>query len=300
MKTIKIIWAFSRPHTVIGSVISILTLYVIMSGNAKLEHLPILFMALLIGVCTNIFIVGINQIADVNIDKINKPYLPIAAGALSIKKAKIITYGSLLLSLILALYLSPYLFLIIIMSTAIGWAYSMPPLYLKKHHFTAALAITFVRGVLINVGGFMVLNYIVNKTINLPDDIKILSAFIIVFSVVISWFKDLPDMKGDSIYQIKTLAILYSPKSVFITGTFLITLTYLITIFLKYPYAINSTTSSFQDMVLFYGNILLLVLFVINSFTINLAEQQSVKKFYKRFWWFFFAEYMLYLIAYLS
>ena len=300
MKTIKIIWAFSRPHTVIGSVISILTLYVIMSGNAKLEHLPILFMALLIGVCTNIFIVGINQIADVNIDKINKPYLPIAAGALSIKKAKIITYGSLLLSLILALYLSPYLFLIIVLSTAIGWGYSMPPLYLKQHHFTAALAITFVRGVLINVGGFMVLNYIVNKTINLPDDIKILSAFIIVFSVVISWFKDLPDMKGDSIYQIKTLAILYSPKSVFITGTFLITLTYLITIFLKYPYAINSTTSSFQDMVLFYGNILLLLLFVINSFTINLAEHQSVKNFYKRFWWFFFAEYMLYLIAYLS
>ncbi len=299
MKTVKTLWAFSRPHTVIGTVISIFTLYIIICGNNKSEHLPLLFMALLIGVCTNIFIVGINQIADVNIDKINKPYLPIAAGALSIQRAKIITYTSLLLSLSVALYISPYLFLIIFLSAAIGWAYSMPPLYLKKHHFTAALAITFVRGVLINVGGFMVLNYIVNKSINLPDDVKILSAFIIVFSIVISWFKDLPDMKGDSIYRIKTLAIIYSPKSVFITGTFLITLTYLLTIFLKYPYVINSPTPSFQDMVLFYGNIFLLLLFVINSFTINLAEHQSVKKFYKRFWWFFFAEYMLYLIAYL-
>lgn len=299
MKTVKTLWAFSRPHTVIGSVISIFTLYIIICVNNKAEHLPLLLMALVIGVCCNIFIVGINQIADVKIDKINKPYLPIPAGALSIQRAKIITYSSLLLSLSVALYISPYLFLIIFLSAAIGWAYSMPPLYLKQHHFTAALAITFVRGVLINVGGFMVFNYIVNKSINLPDDVKILSAFIIVFSIVISWFKDLPDMKGDSIYRIKTLAIIYSPKSVFITGTFLITLTYLLTIFLKYPYVINSPTPSFQDMVLFYGNIFLLLLFVINSFTINLAEHQSVKKFYKRFWWFFFAEYMLYLIAYL-
>ena len=299
MKTVKTFWEFCRPHTVIGSIISIFTLYIIICENNELEHLPLLFMALLIGVCTNIFIVGINQIADVNIDKINKPYLPIAAGALSIQGAKGITYTSLLLSLSFALYLSPYLFLIIILSTGIGWAYSMPPLYLKKHHFTAALAITFVRGILINIGGFLVLNYLVNKSINLPNDVKILSAFIIVFSIVISWFKDLPDMEGDSVYRIKTLAIIYTPKSVFITGTFLISLTYLLTIFLKYPFIINNPNPFFQDIVLFFGNVLLLILFIINSLTIKLADHQSVKKFYKRFWWFFFAEYLLYLIAYL-
>jgi homogentisate phytyltransferase/homogentisate geranylgeranyltransferase len=299
MKTVKTLWAFSRPHTVIGSVISIFTLYIIICLNNKAEHIPLLLMALTIGVCCNIFIVGINQIADVNIDIINKPYLPIPAGALSIQRAKTIAYSSLLLSLSVALYISPYLFLIIFLSAAIGWAYSMPPLYLKQHHFTAALAITFVRGILINVGGFMVFNYIVNKSTHLPDDVKTLSVFVIAFSVVISWFKDLPDMKGDSMYQIKTLAIIYSPKTVFITGTFLITLAYLLTIFLKYPYVINAPAPSFQDIVLFYGNIFLLLLFVINSLTINLAEHPSVKKFYKRFWWFFFAEYMLYLIAYL-
>jgi homogentisate solanesyltransferase len=29
--------------------------------------------------CGNVFIVGINQIYDVGIDRINKPYLPLAA-----------------------------------------------------------------------------------------------------------------------------------------------------------------------------------------------------------------------------
>lgn len=33
--------------------------------------------------CANAFIVGINQIYDVKIDEVNKPYLPIAAGEMS-------------------------------------------------------------------------------------------------------------------------------------------------------------------------------------------------------------------------
>jgi homogentisate phytyltransferase/homogentisate geranylgeranyltransferase len=158
MKAIQTIWAFSRPHTLIGSMISIFTLYIIICLNNKAEHFPLLLMALIIGICCNIFIVGINQIADVEIDKINKPYLPIPAGTLSIRRANLIVYGSLLLSLSVALYVSPYLFLIILLAAAIGWAYSMPPIHLKQHHFTAALAITFVRGLLINVGGFLVFN----------------------------------------------------------------------------------------------------------------------------------------------
>ncbi len=299
MKVVKVLWKFSRPHTVIGSVVSILTLYIIICKNGKADHLPLLVMALIIGVTCNVFIVGINQIADVNIDEINKPYLPIPSGELSIRGAKFIVAVALLLSLSLALYISTYLFLIILLSAAIGWAYSMPPLYLKKHHLTSALAITFVRAILINIGGFMVFNYIVNKSIHLPVDVKILTAFILVFSIVISWFKDLPDMKGDFKYKIKTLALVYSPKSVITIGTFLIALTYLFTILLKYPDVLNSPSPSFKALALFYGNIFLLIFFILNSFTIDLTNHHSIKKFYKRFWWFFFAEYILFLVAYL-
>jgi homogentisate phytyltransferase/homogentisate geranylgeranyltransferase len=296
MQKVKTLWKFSRPHTVIGSVISIVTLYVIICATDKAAHLPLLVMAVAIGVTCNVFIVGLNQIADVNIDKINKPYLPIAAGSLTIQNAKIITYGCLLISLGLALYLSQFLFYIILLSAAIGWAYSMPPLHLKKHHITAALAISIVRGILINIGGFMVFNYIVNRTLNLPADIKILAAFIMVFSIVISWFKDIPDMEGDSKYSIKTLTLVYSAKKTFITGNVLVGLTYLVTIYVKYVSFINQY--SLQSSILLYGHLLLLILFLLNSFIIDLQDQLSVKKFYKRFWWFFFAEYLLYLAAY--
>jgi len=297
MKAAVTLWKFSRPHTIIGSVISIFTLYMIMCEKGALQHLDLLLLAVIIGVCCNVFIVGINQVADVDIDKINKPYLPIASGSLSLRDAKIITYGALAVSLLFAWSLSIHLFYIIALAGAIGWAYSMPPFHFKKHHVTAAFSITFVRGVLINVGGFLVFNYLINKTIGLPENVIILTVFIIVFSLVISWFKDLPDMEGDSQYHIKTLAIASSPKAVFIAGTVLVTMTYLMTVILKFPAVVNPDPFV-EDVILFYGNLLLMILFLINAFTIDLAKQRSIQKFYKRFWWFFFAEYLVYLVAY--
>jgi len=298
MKPLITLWRFSRPHTIIGSIISILTLYVIICQSQTMQCLSYLVLALIIGISCNIFIVGINQIADVDIDKINKPYLPIASGDLSIQHARWIVFIAMFISLSLGLYISPYLFLIVALSVTIGWAYSMPPFYLKKHHITAALSISMVRGVLLNAGGFLVFNYLVNHTLVMPDNVKILTLFIIVFSIVISWFKDLSDIKGDAKFHIKTLAIVYSSKNALIAGNLLVSLAYVFTIYMKWIDLIISAIPSFETKVLLVGHIALLILFIVNAFSIRLSEHQSIKKFYIRFWWFFFAEYMLYLMAY--
>ena len=298
MKALNTLWKFSRPHTIIGSVISICTLFFIIYDTQQIHDHSYLIMALIIAITCNVFIVGINQVADVHIDKINKPYLPIPSGLLSVQQAKIIVYASLIISLSLALFVSPYLFGIIALATTIGWAYSMPPFYLKKHHLSAALAIATVRGVLLNLGGFLVFNYLINNSLEIPENLKILTLFIIVFSIVISWFKDLPDIEGDAKYNIKTFAILYSPKVVLITGNLLVVFAYGFTIYLKWVDYIFAEIPSFKTRVLLVGHLILLGLFIINAFSIRLNEHQSIKKFYKRFWWFFFAEYALYLLAY--
>jgi homogentisate phytyltransferase/homogentisate geranylgeranyltransferase len=298
MKVLIILWKFSRPHTIIGSVISIYTLFCIIYDKQEIHSLSYLIMALIIAITCNIFIVGINQVADVNIDKINKPYLPIPSGVLSVQQAKIIVYCALFISLGLALFISPYLFGIIAIATSIGWAYSMPPFYLKQHHVSAAFAIATVRGVLLNAGGFLVFNYLINNSLEMPENVKILTLFIIVFSIVISWFKDLPDIEGDAKYNIKTFAILYSPKVVLITGNLLVGFAYVITIYMKWLEYIITEISSFETNVLLVGHLILLGLFIINAFSVRLDENQSIEKFYKRFWWFFFAEYALYLLAY--
>jgi homogentisate phytyltransferase/homogentisate geranylgeranyltransferase len=205
---------------------------------------------------------------------------------------------ALFISLALALLVSSYLFTIIAIAATIGWAYSMPPFYLKQHHVTAALAIAIVRGVLLNAGGFLVFNYLLNNTLEMPENVKILTLFIIVFSIVISWFKDLPDIEGDTKYKIKTFAILYSPKFALITGNLLVGFAYLFTIYLKWREYNLSTIPSIETKTLLFGHILLLGLFIINTFSLKLSEHQSLKKFYIRFWLFFFAEYALYFLAY--
>lgn len=298
MKHIITLWKFSRPHTIFGSVISIVTLYFIVCENQKTESLTYLMLALIIGITCNIFIVGINQIADVDIDKINKPYLPIPSCVLSLQQAKAIVIISLIISLSLAVFISPYLFGIIACAAAIGWAYSMPPFRLKRHYITASLAITIVRGVLLNVGGFLVFNYLVNNSTELPENMKILTAFIIAFSIVISWFKDLQDIEGDSKYKIQTLAIRYSPKTTLIAGNILVNIAYLFTIYLKGVEFLNVEIPTFKIKTLLFGHIIIFILFIINAFSIQLNELLSIKKFYMRFWWFFFAEYVIYLLAY--
>lgn len=298
MKTLNILWRFSRPHTIIGSVISIYTLYVIVCNNRESLYLPYLLLALVLGICCNVFIVGINQIADVEIDHINKPYLPIPSGVLTIKQAKIIVLTSLVLSLMLSAYISFYLFIIILLATGIGWAYSMPPIYLKKHHISAAISISIVRGILLNAGGFLVFNYLVNDVIEMPLNVKILTLFIVVFSIGISWFKDLTDIEGDKKFNIRTLAIVYSTKSALIAGNVLVSIAYFFTIYMKFQELQKSSNISTELFVLFYGHILLVALFILNALSIDLNKHSSIQKFYKRFWWFFFAEYLLYLIAY--
>lgn len=298
MKSLITLWKFSRPHTIIGSVIGIYTFFAIIYDQQHIQSYYYLTMALIIAISCNVFIVGINQVADVNIDNINKPYLPIPSGLLSVQQAKIIVYTSLLISLSLALIISPYLFVIIALATSIGWAYSMPPFYLKQHHIGAALAIATVRGVLLNAGGFYVFNHLINNSLEMPENMKILTLFIIVYSIVISWFKDLPDIEGDATYHIKTFAILYSPKVVVIAGNLLVGFAYVFTIYLKWLDYDSTEILTFKTKVLLFGHLIVLGLFIINAFSIRLSEHPSIKKFYMRFWWFFFAEYALYILAY--
>lgn len=284
MNIFKIIWKFSRPHTIIGSVISITTLYLMAYDTKNTFDITLLLLSIIVGITCNVFIVGINQVSDIDIDRINKPELPIPAGVLSLKQAKNIIYGALIICYLVAAYISMYLFVIVVLSTFIGWAYSMPPFHLKKHHLSAAIAIATVRGVLLNAGGFLLFNFLLNNSTDLSDHAEILTMFVIAFSVVISWFKDLSDIEGDAKFKINTLAIQYSPKIALIIGNVIVSLAYLYSI-------VNYVGNAFLQ----YGHVTLWALFILNTLSIKLSVHDSIRKYYKRFWWFFFAEYLLYL-----
>ncbi|MEL7163792.1 MAG: UbiA family prenyltransferase, partial [Bacteroidota bacterium] len=79
---------FARAHTVIGTSLSLLTLYLIAARVTGTYDWWIFALSLFSCLCANVYITGLNQLTDVEIDRINKPYLPLASGAYSLRKRR--------------------------------------------------------------------------------------------------------------------------------------------------------------------------------------------------------------------
>lgn len=299
MITLPVLLRFSRPHTIIGTIVSIVALYAIVCDRTDHWQPLLLVSALLVGITCNLFIVGLNQVADVEIDRINKPYLPLPAGDLSIPQAWGVVHAALVVSLLAALLVSPWLFAVVGIATFIGWAYSMPPFRLKRRHLPAAIAISTVRGVLINLGGFMVYDNLANGSVMVPAHVWMLAAFITAFSICIAWLKDLADVPGDARYGIITLAVRYSPRTALFAGHLLISGAYIGTLVFLGTYIPADTEDGVRTQVLFWGHLSLFALFLLNMLAVRTDRLESVKRFYTRFWLFFFAEYLLFLFAYI-
>ncbi len=292
MKQLKIFWQFCRPHTIFGSIFSVVTLYILTIKNTISfgEHIGILLLTLIASLACNIFIVGLNQIIDVELDKINKPTLPLAAGTMELQSAKKIIFTSLVLSIIIAFFTSYILGILIIVICFIGYAYSAPSIQLKKHHLPAAISITLVRGLLVNLGMYVHFRYCIfaiGVTNTLPAYLLPLTVFIVAFSIAIAWFKDLPDTEGDAQFAFKTLSVLYSKKAALIGGSIIVVLAYL--------FCIGWSFVQEQNFLLIAHSILL-VLFMINTLTIQLNNAKSIKHFYLRFWVLFFMEYIVFAV----
>ncbi|KAG1358934.1 putative homogentisate phytyltransferase 1, chloroplastic [Cocos nucifera] len=86
-KKLDAFYRFSRPHTVIGTIIGIVSVS-LLPVQSIADFSPTYFMgllkALVPAVCMNIYVVGLNQLFDIEIDKVNKPRLPLASGEFSL------------------------------------------------------------------------------------------------------------------------------------------------------------------------------------------------------------------------
>jgi len=88
--TLGAIWRFGRPHTLIGTTLSIVSVSLCALDDVWDIFQPHImwpvFVALVTSLMMNIYIVGLNQMTDVAIDKINKPFLPVASGELTVSQ----------------------------------------------------------------------------------------------------------------------------------------------------------------------------------------------------------------------
>jgi homogentisate phytyltransferase/homogentisate geranylgeranyltransferase len=172
----------------------------------------------------NLYITGLNQITDVEIDKINKPTLPIPAGRLSIRNATIIVSIACFLSVLMGAWPNHHhssIFLNVALwgSGLLGTLYSLPPFRWKRFPVLAAMCVVAVRGTIINAAFFA---HARTALYQLPWNVPGMwysSAFFCVFGTVIAIIKDVPDIVGDRIANIRTFSVRVGAKRMLQIGT---------------------------------------------------------------------------------
>ncbi|MBG1271411.1 homogentisate phytyltransferase [Nostoc sp. WHI] len=293
-------WKFSRPHTIIGTSLSVLSLYLIAIAINNRTDFPLptphsllpLFGAWIACLCGNVYIVGLNQLEDVEIDKINKPHLPLASGEFSRQTGQLIVAFTGILALVVAWLTGPFLLGMVAISLAIGTAYSLPPIRLKQFPFWAALCIFSVRGTIVNLGLYLHYSWALQQGQTIPPAVWVLTLFILVFTFAIAIFKDIPDMEGDRLYNISTFTIELGSQAVFNLALWVITVCYLgiISVGVLRVASVNS-------IFLIVTHLALLLWMWLRSLAVDLEDKSAIAQFYQFIWKLFFIEYLIFPIA---
>ena len=139
---------------------------------------------------------ALNQIYDLEIDRINKPKRPLPSGRLSLQDAWIFTVAAYLVALALAWLVAPggrhECFWIVLAATAITVVYSAPPFRTKRLGIWANVTIAIPRGVLLKVAGWSAV-----KTM-FGVEPWFIGAIFGLFLLGASTTKDFADMEGDA------------------------------------------------------------------------------------------------------
>lgn len=238
---LRAFWKFSRPHTIIGTSLSVTALWAIALAGLQsgplvsplanpvinpLSEIPVSaafgstigawLTAWIACLCGNVYIVGLNQVEDIAIDRINKPNLPIASGEFTKAHGQKLVWltGSGAIALAIMSH-NLYLMLTVGLSLLIGTAYSLPPVRLKRFPFWASMCILVVRGAIVNLGLYLYFATQLGMLAAVPARVWALTLFVLVFSVAIAIFKDIPDLEGDRQFNISTYTLRLGRKKVF-------------------------------------------------------------------------------------
>jgi homogentisate phytyltransferase/homogentisate geranylgeranyltransferase len=280
---LRTLWQFSRPHTIIGTTISVISLQILALASSSpsvgeiCQNLGITWLACILA---NIAIVGLNQIFDVPIDRINKPQLPLPAGEMTLAEAWLVVSICSVVSLAIATSSGVYLSLTVALSLCIGACYSLPPIRLKQYAFWSAFCIVAVRGLVVNIGLF--LHFTGGQ---MPTNLVwLLTIFMLGYGVVIALCKDLVDVKGDRQFGIATFSVVWGKELIFQRSQQLLMALFLTAGLLSFPMVSASPLGlvlmSCAPWISMAGN------------QVNVESTQELSKFYRFIWRLFYLAYL--------
>ncbi|MEO7271806.1 MAG: UbiA family prenyltransferase [Vicinamibacterales bacterium] len=205
----------SRPFTLVAPALGVVSGAVTAAGAAPREPwstglilYPVLgaVMAVALNAANN----ALNQIYDLEIDRINKPARPLTTGRLSHRAAWAFTWVTYALALGLAWLVAPggrhECFWIVLAAAVATFVYSCPPLRTKRLGIWANVTIAIPRGVLLKVAGWSCVKSVVGL------EPWFIGAIFGLFLLGASTTKDFADMEGDALGGCRTLPIVYGVR----------------------------------------------------------------------------------------
>ena len=206
---------FSRPFTLVAPALGFASGAATAYGAAPREtwHSDLvlypligLTMAAVLNAASN----ALNQIYDLEIDRVNKPKRPLPSGRLSMSAAWAFTWTTYAIALVLAWLVAPggrhECFWIVAIATVGTFLYSVPPLRTKRLGIWANVTIAIPRGVLLKVAGWSSV-----KTV-MGAEPWYIGAIFGLFLLGASTTKDFADMEGDARGGCRTLPIIYGVR----------------------------------------------------------------------------------------
>ena len=211
----RLLLEFSRPFTLVAPALGFVSGAATAYGAAPREawHPDLIVYPLAGAVMAAVLNAGnnaLNQIYDLDIDRVNKPKRPLPSNRLSLGAAWVFTWITYAIALVLAWLVAPAgrheCFWLVFVAVICTYIYSVPPLRTKKRGIWANVTIAIPRGVLLKVAGWSSVKTIVGL------EPWYIGAIFGLFLLGASTTKDFADMEGDARGGCRTLHIIYGVR----------------------------------------------------------------------------------------
>lgn len=211
MERLGIYWKFLRPFTLIAPALGMLSGGVTAVGAFPRTPLaPWVLVNLALGTAMAALLNGasnaLNQIYDIENDRINKPDRMIPSGRMTNREAGVVATVLYVASLVLAALVGLECFILAAIAAVLTIIYSVPPLRTKRSAIGANLTIAIPRGVLLKVAGWSTVKTVLNP------EAWYVGLIFGVFLLGATTTKDFADIKGDRAAGCYTLPVRYGVK----------------------------------------------------------------------------------------
>jgi geranylgeranylglycerol-phosphate geranylgeranyltransferase len=205
MSEIKAYWTFSRPFTLVPPMVGIFSGSLIGYGATHVRfpaaHVSL---AVLAAAVLNAASNGLNQIYDLENDRINKPRRPLPSGELALGGAWAFIITAYVIALALVAAVNRETFVIYLIAAIATILYSAPPARLKRHPLGSNLVIALIRGELLKVAGWAAVATVLRSL-----EPWYIGFVYFVFLLGATTTKDFADIEGDRAAGCITLPVRY-------------------------------------------------------------------------------------------